>query len=76
MSSPSPSNITVQTTSAGVNRFIALDGQDPAAALKAGLEITGICVVGIAIILTVYYVSLRILSACFPPKPETHKEDH
>jgi hypothetical protein len=68
-------NFTVQTSTAVPNRFIALDGSDPAAALKAGLEITGICVVGIAVILTIYYTSLRILSACFPPKPETPEED-
>lgn len=68
-------NITVQIPSAGPNRFIALDGHDPTAAMRAGLEITGVCVIGIAVILTLYYCSLRILSACFPPKSEKAEED-
>jgi hypothetical protein len=54
-----------------VNRFIKQDGTDAGGAFRAGLEISGICVVGIAIILTIYYVSLRILVALFPPKPAT-----
>jgi hypothetical protein len=60
-----------ETQTAVPNRFVALDGRDAKAALKAGLEITAICIVGIAIILTVYYASLRLLAAAFPPKPES-----
>lgn len=62
---------TTQTQPAKINKFMVHDGTDPNAALKAGLEITGICVIGIAIILTLYYTSLRILTACFPPKAES-----
>lgn len=52
-----------------INRYAPLDGNDPGAALRAGLEITGICIAGIAVILTIYYFSLRLLAAAFPPKP-------
>jgi hypothetical protein len=52
------------------NRYLQHDGTDASAAIKAGLEITGICIVGLAIILTLFYTSLRLLSAFFPPKAE------
>ncbi len=65
----------VQTSTAVPNKYLAHDGRDPGAAMKDGLEITGICVIGLAVILTLYYTSLRILTACFPSKKE-HAKGH
>jgi hypothetical protein len=61
-----PQDGAVQTVP--VNRYLRHDGTDASAAFRAGLEISGICVVGIAIILTLYYAGLRVLVALFPPK--------
>lgn len=52
------------------NRFVIRDGTDPSSALRGGLEISAICVIGLAVILTLYYTALRILVALFPPKQE------
>ncbi|MFO7535110.1 MAG: hypothetical protein R6X19_05415 [Kiritimatiellia bacterium] len=56
---------------AAPNRFIVRDGADASSALRGGLEITAICVVSLAVILTLYYASLKLLVALFPPKAET-----
>jgi hypothetical protein len=67
---PESQTQTVAVQEVPVNRFLKHDGTDAGAALRAGLEISGICVVGLAIVLTIYYVGLRILVVLFPPKPE------
>ena len=67
MTESQPQTVAVQGIPA--NRYLRHDGSDAGAAFRAGLEISGICVVGIAIILTLYYAGLRILVALFPPKP-------
>ncbi len=58
------------------NRFLKHDGTEPGAAFRAGLEISGICVIGIAIVLTIYYTGLRLLVALFPPKPDADPAAH
>jgi hypothetical protein len=71
---------TENTTSAGTvqpapfNRYLVHDGTDAGAAFRAGLEITGICVVSIAIILALYYAGLKALVALFPPKAGSEDE--
>lgn len=59
----------VQAT-VSVNRYVRLDGTDAWAAFKAGLEISGICVVGILVLLTIYYGSLKLMAGMFKPAPE------
>ena len=70
LSQPAVPVATVQTQAASPNRFLKHDGTDAKAAMRAGLEISGICIVGITIILTLYYVSLRLLTVLFPPKAD------
>jgi hypothetical protein len=68
LSQPAVPVATVQTQAASPNRYLKNDGTDARAAMRAGLEISAICVVGITVILTLYYVSLRLLTVLFPPK--------
>jgi hypothetical protein len=59
-----------QAAPAAVNQYIRHDGTDPGAAFRAGLDITGICIVGIAVILTIYYITLKFMSGMFKPAEE------
>jgi len=57
---------------ASSKRFLRHDGSDPATAFKAGVELSVICLVGLLILLTVYYVALRaLLALCTRRKAET-----
>jgi hypothetical protein len=59
--------LTVQASPSPVNQYIRHDGTDAGAAFRAGLDITGICIVGIALILTIYYITLKLMSGMFKP---------
>ena len=68
---PALETASVAVPPPAVNRYLRHDGTDAGATLRASLEITGICVVAIAVILFLYYAGLRLLVALFPPHSET-----
>jgi len=67
-------SVAVSSVPPAAHRYLRHDGIDAGAALRAGLEITGICIVAIAVILTVYYAGLRLLVAAFPARRGTETE--